>query len=427
MRRITNTYDTDFADNLNGIPVYTPVITGTSEDEIIEGSRHSDTIFGGAGNDIILGYDGGDWMDGEAGDDTLMGGAGVDFMYGREGNNIYVGGTGIDFIFGGPDNDTYLWDIGDDNDIVLQDALGLNILQFGVGITSNDVRFFKGVHTDLEVVIFNEHIALTNYFSKDYPSIILLEFNDGTVLDFAAVANLLEVAPNDFIEGFTYPPNILRGFDGNDVLLGVSANDILIGGSGADVLSGGEGIDRAAYWDATEGVRVNLNYTLNNTGDAKGDTYYSIEEIQGSFFDDVLIGNAEDNGVFGDAGNDKIYGAGGNDTMIGGAGNDAVYGNAGNDWIDGGIGIDYLVGGAGNDRFILKGTNLGFNTVADFTSGEDKIFIYGSTGITSFAELELALSDHISGDALITFADGGKTLLVGVDQDDLSITDFAFI
>lgn len=219
--------------------------------------------------------------------------------------------------------------------------------------------------------------------------------------------------------------DVLYGGSGNDTIDGGDGNDILVGGVGADVLIGGEGTDSASYWDATEGVRANLTYTLNNTGYAQGDTYDSIENLHGSSFNDFLIGDAQNNNVFGNDGDDKIFGAGGNDLMIGGDGRDAIYGNAGNDWIDGGTGIDYLVGGAGNDAFIFRGSDLGFNTVADYTFGEDRVVINSNTGINDFNELVAAATDHSSG-SLITLNNGGQVLLVGVDNSDLGLVDFGF-
>jgi len=81
--------------------------------------------------------------------------------------------------------------------------------------------------------------------------------------------------------------NSLTGTAGRDCLLGLGGNDTLTGGLGADSLDGGAGLDAAAYRDATSGVRVDLFNPANNTGEAAGDRFSSIEGIIGSAFNDM--------------------------------------------------------------------------------------------------------------------------------------------
>src|SRR5262245_29693788 len=92
---------------------------------------------------------------------------------------------------------------------------------------------------------------------------------------------------NDTLDGLA-GNDTLDGGKGNDTLVGGDNNDILIGGSGADILIGGNGTDRASYSTATAGVIADLANPLNNTGDALGDTYTTIENLEGSDFNDDL-------------------------------------------------------------------------------------------------------------------------------------------
>lgn len=136
--------------------------------------------------------------------------------------------------------------------------------------------------------------------------------------------------------------NLLLGNPGDDALFGNEGNDRLNGGSGRDALIGGIGIDQASYVGAfVDGVRADLMFASVNTGDAAGDSYDSIENLQGTSFNDDLRGDNGDNvleGGFG--GNDQLYGRAGNDLLIGAAGDDVLEGGTGADTLDGGGGSD---------------------------------------------------------------------------------------
>lgn len=79
-----------------------------------------------------------------------------------------------------------------------------------------------------------------------------------------------------------------------------------------------------------------------------------IENLNGSLFDDILIGNQANN---------AIYGSDGNDTIDGGDGND---------YIDGGNDSDTMNGGNGNDIFIVNQT--GDSVIELAHSGIDSIY-----------------------------------------------------
>ncbi|HYI44124.1 MAG TPA: DPP IV N-terminal domain-containing protein, partial [Actinomycetota bacterium] len=85
---ITNSPDTD--DRLPdwGVPgdgTTDGEVQGTDEDDELNGSPQSDTVFAGAGNDIISTHGGADTVFGEEGNDRINGGAGNDKLYGEFG------------------------------------------------------------------------------------------------------------------------------------------------------------------------------------------------------------------------------------------------------------------------------------------------------------------------------------------------------
>ncbi|MFM6025822.1 MAG: M10 family metallopeptidase C-terminal domain-containing protein [Dolichospermum sp.] len=89
-------------------------------------------------------------------------------------------------------------------------------------------------------------------------------------------------------------------------------------------------------------------------------------------------------------------------TLTGGADSDTLTGGAGNDSLTGGAGSDNLTGGAGNDIFrytvltdsnagTLTGADLTFDTITDFTKGQDKIDVAG-LGFTSVFNAQAAVN-----------------------------------
>ncbi|MBL1420092.1 MAG: hypothetical protein COC24_006220 [Alphaproteobacteria bacterium] len=155
---------------------------------------------------------------------------------------------------------------------------------------------------------------------------------------------------DDIIMG-TKDYDLFFGDAGDDKLYGYDGGDYLAGGSGADILDGGAGNDTAVYKDSTVGVTINLLTGAASGGDAQGDILVSIENVDGSGFNDHITGDDADNTKNGYDGDDQIFGLAGNDDLSGWAGDDLISGGDGNDRIYGGQGDDILNGGAGDDGF----------------------------------------------------------------------------
>ena len=226
----------------------------------------------------------------------------------------------------------------------------------------------------------------------------------------------------------------LRGYDGNDVLIGGSGSDSLYGGAGDDILqgdrtqgdfgddylSGGTGFDMADY--GTTFVVASLENPAINQNAAKGDTYNSIEGINGSSFGDTLVGNAGANLLLGNDGGDWLRGRNGNDRLEGGAGGDQLEGGAGNDILYGGTGNDTLIGNAGSDEF-HGGDSVWLDTVS--YSGSSKAVI-ASLANSAINTGDAAGDTYDSIDCLIgtfgadtLYGDGNFNRLTGDSGDDL--------
>jgi Ca2+-binding RTX toxin-like protein len=107
-------------------------------------------------------------------------------------------------------------------------------------------------------------------------------------------------------------------------ITGTENNDFLLATTDQEAFNGLGGIDTVSYEFATEGVTVTLGKVSNVPGFAKGDSFKSIENLNGSAFNDVLTGDKFDNWLYGGDGDDFLQGGLGNDTLSGSTGNDTA-------------------------------------------------------------------------------------------------------
>ena len=188
--------------------------------------------------------------------------------------------------------------------------------------------------------------------------------DDATTVNGTSYADILYGGSgNDTITGY-YGDDTLYGSAGNDTLNGGSGDDTLYGNAGNDTIDGGANgakDDTVDYFDAAAGVTVDLSGGATGSGQAYStaandaanigvDILTGIENIEGSGYDDILIGDAGANFIDGDFGNDTITGGAGNDTLEGGGGSDTFIYQAGDRGVD-----------------IIKGFYAGGGDVLDLT------------------------------------------------------------
>jgi hypothetical protein len=89
---------------------------------------------------------------------------------------------------------------------------------------------------------------------------------------------------------------------------GSGGNDFIPLFTQADTFSGGNGNDLADYSHFPTPVTVDLSNFANNTGNATGDSYTSVEGVRGTSGNDHLIGNTGGNFLEGGAGADVLDG-----------------------------------------------------------------------------------------------------------------------
>jgi len=121
------------------------------------------------------------------------------------------------------------------------------------------------------------------------------------------------------------------------------------------------------FSDRTYGVQLNLKTLIATIGN---------ERTKLAENPDVVIGSAQDDRLNGDDRGNELHG---------GAGDDKLFGKGGDDFLHGGAGSDRLQGGEGADIFHFEGFDgpREFDTILDFTLGEDRISLNGDM----FAEL----------------------------------------
>ncbi|MCS6627355.1 M10 family metallopeptidase C-terminal domain-containing protein [Roseibacterium beibuensis] len=365
---------------------------------------------------------------GQGGDDVLHGGAGGDTLDGGTGDDLLRGGAGTDLLIGGSGIDAADYTA----------AAGGVTASLTAGAASND--------------------------------------GDGGTDGFSGVENLLGSAFGDSLTG-NGANNLLSGGAGNDTLDGLNGDDVLIGGAGVDVLHGGGGIDTVDYSGAAAGMRAQLNTNAStNDGDGGTDTFSGVENLTGSAFNDILIGDGVGNVLRGGLGSDTLIGLGGNDVLWGGSGaanvlqggtGDDLYvleaydsitefaaegtdtvdarintyvlannvenlifggtgdfagtGNAANNVITGGAGADVLRGRGGTDT--LNGS-LGIDT-ADYTLAAAGVVVRldlqratndGDGATDTFTSIENAIGSNFND---VMFGDGGNNLIQGGNGSDV--------
>ena len=283
---------------------------------------------------------------------------------GIEGNDLLIGNAGNDELIGGAGIDTISY-LRDPNRVTVN--LSLNQANDGFG--------------NIDTIKLIENIIGSAYADR-----LIGDSNANTILGGDG---------NDIIEG-KEGSDRLFGENGNDEIFGGVGDDTLVGGTGSgwpsDILDGGTGNDTASYITATSGVAASLAEGTGWQGDATGDKFISIENLEGSSYNDFLIGDHSNNILTGLVGNDTLEGRAGDDTLDGGVGEDILWGGDGNDILRGGSGKDTLVGDLGND--ILEGgseddsldAGLGDDTLTDlegnntFYAGEGNNLVAAGSG-----------------------------------------------
>lgn len=223
----------------------------------ITGSTEDDTINGGAGKDML---------DGHSGDDVINGGAGNDTIYGQAGDDTLDGGIGADTMIG-----------GDGDDVYYVDNVGDRVVEDNVVGDYDTVR--STISFDLGTAGFVERLELLGKSNLNGTGNgldnELLGNSGNNVLDGGAGDDLLDGdLGNDKLIGGSGDDEMWGGA-GNDVLNGDAGNDSLAGGTGADSLTGGSGDDAFGFAAGDSGQATGFDKVLDFDLSADSIVYFN--------------------------------------------------------------------------------------------------------------------------------------------------------
>jgi Ca2+-binding RTX toxin-like protein len=392
------------------------------------------------------------------------GSSGDDHLIGTMHSDVLTAGRGNDLVEGGDDADLYVFNRGDGNDIFRDQQTtpllrSADLLVFGDDIAPNDLTYARAGSNgdDLLITVANGGGSITVAGQFAYTS---LGYN-GTL------------APNSRIEVFAFR-NYGDSFsnkdlqqqlisqattDGNDVTRGFGDDDVFMQSTGNDVLIGMDGAD-TYYWGAGAGsdiIREQAQYIDINVGlggislTVRADVVQFDGGVSPSMLtfsrnydtDDLVITNkvsgetltvdgqfnSFQTGVLGPQWFDRIewfaFGDGSAyswkdiETMV-------TTGTSGADRLRGDILADRMVGGAGND--LLSGGGGGDTYVFNVGDGHDTVFddnrtLIGDGFLTADQTIDvIQLGAGITpGD--IGFARDGSsiTLIIGTSDDRVTL------
>ena len=401
-------------------------ITGTGYDDIIYGNGGNDTISAGNGNDILVGGKGNDHIEGGAGNDIYIWNLGDGFDTFSDYQNSNTESRADKVKFGE----------GISFDDLTFERSGYNLNIYVNGDKTQGIQLYYQFYDNYHRIEYLEFADGTIKNLTEMGFIYTMsDSNDdvtGTTYDDIIYGN----GGNDTISGGN-GNDILVGGKGNDHIEGGAGNDIYIWNLGdgfdtfsdyqnsntesrADKVKFGEGISFDDLTFERSGYHLNIyvNGNRNQGMQLYNQFYDDYRRIEYLEFADGTIKNLTEMGftytmsdsnddVTGTTYNDILIGNGGNDTLSGGNGNDILYGNDGNDTLNGqngndtligDVGNDSLNGGAGDDTYIYN-LGDGFDTISE-SSGSDKI-VFGE-GVSfddmTFERQDYHLNVYINGD-----------------------------
>lgn len=201
-------------------------------------------LYGGSGIDTLTGGSGADLLFGQSGEDTIQGKDGADMLFGGSAADTLTGGDGDDQAFGQSNDDQLIWNPGDDSDLK-EGGAGVDRVEVNGG---NGDEVFTTTANGTRVRF--DRLSPGPFFLDIGTSESLVVNMNGGQDSFSATGNLAALIQIS-----------VDGGAGNDTILGSNGMDLLIGGDGDDFVDGQQGNDVAILgadndtfqWDPGDG------------------------------------------------------------------------------------------------------------------------------------------------------------------------------
>lgn len=334
------------------------IITGGGGNDIVRAWGGNDSIYGEAGNDEVYGDQGEDFLKGDIGDDSLYGGDNNDTLYGEDGNDYLYGNDGDDSLEGNLGNDTLYGGIGTDtllgneDDDKLYGNEGEDILKGGEG--ADEIYGGKGEDSIWGEIGFDTIDGGAGSDTIDYsrvPSGVVININENRDYDNEQNPGEFDLEPNFEIDSGTG----LDGYGTVDKLeeleniLGTAFNDILIGNNADNHIQAGAGDDLII---SSKGNDIYAGEDGIDVISFRRDSNGVYVELKEGYAKDGFRGLdtiAQIENVVGSQKDDEIYGDDIANTITGGKGEDTINGRGNNDLIYGEGDEDLIYGEDGED------------------------------------------------------------------------------
>ena len=314
--------------------------------EAIEGSAFHDTLIGDAHPNVIVGGPGNDTIRGGGGRDTLNGGQGDDHCQGgptriscgpepAPKGSAYItldpnpaGGAGLQIV-GGAGPDSFQVSFAEEVFTVTA-ALPLAVGEGCTRTAGNPKQVTcatLGPARWLMADLGPGNDALTVEGSLEKVDFVRVNGGDGNdTIHGGPEEDLLQSGPgSDHLYGGEGSDGLIGGLPGPTYLYGEGGGDLLAAGGGCagGTLDGGPGEDDASFAETqahpgTLYISLAQGWAWINAvkGCDKVRLPRSDEDLEGSFDNDVLIGDTRDNVLIGQPGVDSFFGRGGNDVIV---------------------------------------------------------------------------------------------------------------
>lgn len=388
-------------------------LTGNSGANFLDGRAGADKMDGGQGNDTFVVDNLGDEITDASGTDLVL--SYININLGGTIENLRLMGTNALDGTGNALNNMFWANTGDN----VMNGGGETLVS---GIKGDTLSYEYGATSGITLDLANQAAQQTGGSGSD------------TVINFE---NVIGSAYDDLLAG-NAAANILDGFLGEDTvsyaaagasvtvdltlqqaitdgivdtvrnfenIVGSAYGDLLIGDLGNNAFDGGNGRDTVSYENVREdegGVVVNLSIQGAQNTLASGWDTFVPIEHTTRSTIENITGSVNNDSLTGDMYANQLDGSSGNDTLRGGVGDDSLMGGEGNDQIFGGLGDD--TGLYLGERSVVVDLNL--------TGPQDTG--YGRDTLSSVESLTSG-----SGNDLLTGNTANNVLNGGLGQDTL--------